>query len=285
MHANLQDKTWYGDGVPVGVMDNPVPRGGLYVNLGSGFAYVNNGTLESPNYVQAFGGGDIPDPLELGAAVFADSVEVGLGTWHAVGVFGSSEIDLTSDLVGHGSITASGIGAEIQIRAGDGDEVQTGGEIVIQSGGSDGNNGGDLTIQAGSDSAEGDGGNVTVRSGHTADGAGGELTLRAGNGLIGGDGGQVLLQGGNALADGAGGDVLVQGGGSASGSDGSATLMEGGGNHYVEVGPTGIFTSNRLGPDLPTSNPGAGWLYMVDGAAVAAEITAGAKYVLMGYAP
>lgn len=195
-------------------------------------------------------------PASGGGSEF-EELTVGLGTWSATGAFGSSEFDLSSEFEGHGSLIASGAGAEIQIRAGDGGEDTIGGEMTIRSGSSEGNNGGDLTIEAGGDTSGGDGGNLTIKSGPTADGTAGELAIRGGV-ATGGDGGRVLISGGDSTTDGNGGNVNIQSGDSATGTKGRVTLYEAGGNFGMEIDPTSgiLLVGNKLrATALPTANP------------------------------
>lgn len=122
---------------------------------------------------------------------------------------GDARLMLQALANGIASIIGNGAGVQIHIIAGEGDASHVGGEIVLRSGDSAGQNGGDITIEAGTDSDGGTGGNITIQAGGSPDGDGGELQLRAGSGD---GGGRVLIQGGTpdgyVRLDGAAGGVI-----------------------------------------------------------------------------
>lgn len=179
-----------------------------------------------------------------------------------------SVLGLTAAENGGTTIAPLGIGAQLFVRAADGDAEHVGGELSLISGDSAGQSGGQLNIVAGTDSDGGDGGPISIASGAAPDGASGDIDIRAGGQFQSASGGSISIVAGTGQA-GSGGNVVINAGPKiTSGSYGYVFVGGGDGNNSLELNTAGVFltgaTINFAG--LPTSDPGvAGQLYS-DGA-------------------
>jgi hypothetical protein len=136
---------------------------------------------------------------------------------------------------GTAALAASGLGAQLELSAANGDASHVGGEVTITSGNSLGQSGGDIQVTAGSDSGGGIGGNVTVQSGRGTIGRGGDVDIRAHpQGAAGGRGGRVTISGGAGAT--AGGRVELD----AGAPNGEVVMYSGDSNQYVQLDNGGL---------------------------------------------
>jgi hypothetical protein len=156
---------------------------------------------------------------------------------------GNATLGLASAANGAASITAIGVGAQMTLTGHDGDASHVGGELILESGSSGGQNGGQITIQAGSDGAGGDGGAVNITSGGAAAGTSGDIDIRGGNGA---EAGTILIKGGTA-SDGDGGGITIEAGSAVGGNDGWVAMQSAGVEHSVYLDSDGIILSGKTG--------------------------------------
>jgi hypothetical protein len=175
-------------------------------------------------------------------------------TWDQV----NHALGIDAEENGHAQIVTLGIGAELAVKAADGDATHVGGELSLQSGNSVGQDGGQILISTGNDSGGGNSGRILIQTNSAPDGRSGHIDIRPGAPSASAQGGSVNVVAGTGQT-GSGGSVVIQAGPKITGgSHGTVQVYSANGTHFVELSETAgwqFFGGVIVLDGLPTADP------------------------------
>lgn len=196
-------------------------------------------------------------------------------TWDDTG----NVLGITAVENGTATVEANALGAQLLVKAANGDADHIGGELTLQSGDSAGQGAGQLNIQSGLDSGGGDGGPIVIYSGSATDGESGTIDIRVGASGNSATGGDINIQAGQGQTGSGGHLSLAAGPRMSGGSHGSVFIDSGGFGTRLRISDTEGFvvTAGIVVIDgLPSADPEVEGQIYTDGV-----VSAGVPQALM----